>query len=717
MVERTVGTTASGPARRRYAGIPRLVSGLRQLTFTAGAVLLMLLIGLGSGSLWRSVVDRSWFPDIAYGLPTLVHGRWWTLLTGPLFARSPVAYLGMLGAFALLVGCAEWWIGTRRVLLATVLGQIVGVLTALLFLLAVRDSGWSWAAHVGAELDVGFSAGALAAAAVASAALRPPWRLRARLVCGVYVVVAALYIGDLADLSRLVAVGVALCAGPRLTRGLGPRVLARPSRREWRLLTVGLLVLIAASTVISYLVPSDGPLGPTADGELSWIDVAITVVVAALLVNGLRTGRLVSWRWAVSLSALSALAGVLTAVLVAIAAGFDLPYEVDGAPLFVADRLLWIALLVLLVVGRGAYRVPSARSRQRGAVGATDRNTATELLMSNGGGTLSWMSTWPENSYFRTSDCNSYVAYQQYAGVAIALGDPVGPAPGMDAAVREFSAMADRAGLVPCMFSVTAPTNRAATALGWQHVQVAEDTIVDLPDLEFRGKSWQDVRSALNKATKQGITFRLVTLATEPASVLTQVRSISEQWVGDKGLPEMGFTLGGVDEALDPHVRVGLAEDADGLVQGVTSWLPVYGQEGRIRGWTLDVMRRRDDGFRPVVEFLIASSCLAFRADGAEFASLSGAPLARTGKDEEAAILDRLLDTLGGALEPLYGFRSLHAFKTKFKPRYEPLYLIYRDEGDLPRIGMALTRAYLPNTPLRELVRFARTVRGRSAAE
>ena len=127
--------------------------------------------------------------------------------------------------------------------------------------------------------------------------------------------------------------------------------------------------------------------------------------------------------------------------------------------------------------------------------------------------------------------------------------------------------------------------DRAATrALGWRRVQVAEDTLVDLPDLQFRGKSWQDVRSALNKAGKQGITFRMVTLAEERWSLVAQVRAISEEWVGDKALPEMGFTLGGVDEALDPHVRVGLAEDAAGQVQGVTSWLPVYGDEGQPAG-------------------------------------------------------------------------------------------------------------------------------------
>ena len=61
------------------------------------------------------------------------------------------------------------------------------------------------------------------------------------------------------------------------------------------------------------------------------------------------------------------------------------------------------------------------------------------------------------------------------------------------------------------------------------------------------------------------------------------MHAICEQWVGDKGLPEMGFTLGGVEEALDPEVVVGLAVDADRTVHGVTSWMPVYGPDGRGR--------------------------------------------------------------------------------------------------------------------------------------
>ena len=185
-----------------------------------------------------------------------------------------------------------------------------------------------------------------------------------------------------------------------------------------------------------------------------------------------------------------------------------------------------------------------------------------------------------------------------------------------------------------------------------------------------------------------------------PRSVLAQVRAISEVWVSDKALPEMGFTLGGVDEALDPAAVVGIAIDGEGTVHGVTSWLPVHGPGGVVRGRTLDVMRRRPDGFRPVTEFLIASACLSFKEQGCELVSLSGAPLAHAGTSTESGPLVLLLDRLGEALEPLYGFRSLESFKAKFKPRDVPLYLVFPDEAALPRIGLALTEAYLPGTPL-----------------
>ncbi|WP_307583452.1 phosphatidylglycerol lysyltransferase domain-containing protein [Paeniglutamicibacter psychrophenolicus] len=160
--------------------------------------------------------------------------------------------------------------------------------------------------------------------------------------------------------------------------------------------------------------------------------------------------------------------------------------------------------------------------------------------------------------------------------------------------------------------------------------------------------------------------------------------------------------------------------ERDGTVQGFLSWLPVYGAGGTVTGWTLDLMhlmRRRAGGFGPVIQFLIASSLRTFSAEGAAFASLSGAPLAHAVHRAGTEPVDRVLAALARALEPVYGFGSLHAFKAKFSPRIVPMYLVYRDESDLPRIAGALARAYLPEASVGQLAREGfgalRVLRGR----
>ncbi|WKK71848.1 DUF2156 domain-containing protein [Rathayibacter oskolensis] len=176
----------------------------------------------------------------------------------------------------------------------------------------------------------------------------------------------------------------------------------------------------------------------------------------------------------------------------------------------------------------------------------------------------------------------------------------------------------------------------------------------------------------------------------------------------------MGFTLGGIDEIRDADVALLLAVGPDGVLQGVTSWLPVH-RDGRIVGWTLDFMRRSDDAMPGIMEFLIASAALHAQQEGAEFLSLSGAPLAvapvEAGQEApEPTVLSRLLEFLSRTLEPAYGFTSLFRFKAKFHPRYAGLWMAYPDALQLPRIGAALGRAYLPDVSAAEALAFARAL-------
>ncbi|MEU8954459.1 DUF2156 domain-containing protein [Streptomyces sp. NPDC048518] len=386
------------------------------------------------------------------------------------------------------------------------------------------------------------------------------------------------------------------------------------------------------------------------------------------------------------------------------------PIPVGGTALSLYEycgMLFWVVSLVTLFV---AFRRPLMRADADAAA------LARALLAAHGGSTLSYLTTWPGNHYWFSADGRAAVAYRVHSTVALTTGDPFGEPSARGEAIDGFAAYCDRRGWTPCFYSVTADAKARTDALGWSSVQVAEDTVVPLPELAFTGKKWQDVRTALNKAKKEGITAEWHTFPQAPVALTDQIRSISEEWVADKGLPEMGFTLGGLDELDDPHVRCLLAVDGDRTVHGITSWMPVYGDSGAAEdgapvapvGWTLDFMRRRSDGFRGSMEFLIASAALGFKEEGAQFLSLSGAPLARSDTAEPPAALQRLLDYAGRTLEPVYGFRSLLNFKAKFQPQYRPMYMCYPDPAALPSITRAIGKAYLPHMKPAQGVRLMR---------
>ncbi|MET0965392.1 MAG: phosphatidylglycerol lysyltransferase domain-containing protein [Nakamurella sp.] len=701
--------TAPPPAATEPKELPSFLRLVRRLPFTTFYVVATLLLAIGFTTLWNGIEELPIYPDVAYGLPAFEDGRWLTLIWGNFFALTPFYYVYVAGAFAFITGFSEWMLGTKRTVILCVVYQVAAVLLTALIFLIFRHSGWEWAEQRATETDVGFSAGMLAVASVASATVRPPWRLRMRIAIWAYVLFSIMFVGQMADAEHLLAVGLSMPFSSRLAGPRARKARALPTRHELRLLAMVGVLLIATIQVLANFVPGRlTPFGPPDDDPAAWYVLIIGLAISIFIANGLRKGYRWAWWVAVVLSGLYVLLALLISALLVLIAILDPDDfeagDLDGVPQFLAGASLYLAFLVVLILGRRAFRVPR-RSKRRLASGTSQADVAKDLLHKWGGGTISWMTTWPENRHMVTADGQSYLAFRKHAGVAVALGDPIGPPGTATATINDFVQMCDKAAMSPYIFSCGRETADVTDALGWQSVQVAEDNLIDLPALQFKGKKWQDIRTALNKAPKEGVTFRMVTLADESWALVRQVEHLSQEWLGDKELPEMGFTLGGVTEALDREVKVGLAIGADGVVHGVTSWMPVYGGNDQVVGWTLDLMRRADGGFRATMEFLIASSCLYFKEQGASYVSLSGAPLAKSHEDPEGeSVVEKFLDTLGATLEPVYGFRSLHNFKAKFQPRLSPMYMVFRDEGDLPRIGIAITRAYLPTAGVRDMI-------------
>ena len=318
----------------------------------------------------------------------------------------------------------------------------------------------------------------------------------------------------------------------------------------------------------------------------------------------------------------------------------------------------------------------------------------TPLLRVHGGGTLGWMNMWEGNQVWVSPFDEAGVAYRGAGGVALTVTDLAYEEGKASQAIDEFSSFAATAGLTPALYSVHEDLAYAARDEGWTIMQVAEESLLDLPDLAFKGKAYQDVRTAMNHATREGVEARWTTWDECPQGWKDQITVISQAWSSDKALPEMGFTLGGVRELAIPETRILVAIDADSTIHAVTSWLPVY-RGGQVVGLTLDVMRRRATGWRPAIEFLIGKAALAAQEEGLEFLSLSGAPLRRSADDTSA--FGPLTDALAAIMEPLYGFTSLHAFKRKFKPRTQPLYLAVPEPTSLATVGLAISHAYVPS--------------------
>jgi lysylphosphatidylglycerol synthetase-like protein (DUF2156 family) len=388
---------------------------------------------------------------------------------------------------------------------------------------------------------------------------------------------------------------------------------------------------------------------------------------------------------------------------------FLLAEQRDFAPTTLATRLLYDGTGPLLMIVLFIALVLLLRGR-RSSAAAPDAASEYCRLAREHGGSMSFPGTWAGNSYWFDAERRMGIAYRVANGCAVTTSEPVGQPRDRRDSLGQFVRFCDSNAWTPVFYSVHAEWASLLEELGWSTTVVAEETVIDPATWEMTGKKWQDVRSSVNRAAREGVHVTWTSWHQLSPRVANQIAEISELWVVEKKLPELGFTLGGLDELRDPDVLLGVAADRAGMVQAVTSWLPTW-TDGIITGRTLDFMRRRADGMNGVMEFVIAEAAVRAQLDGLDFLSLSGAPLAVAPSAGKPAPLDRVLAMLGRSLEPVYGFRSLLNFKQKFQPRLVPLHLAYPDALSLPAIAVALSRCYLPDLTLSQSAALVRSLR------
>ncbi|SDL69319.1 bifunctional lysylphosphatidylglycerol flippase/synthetase MprF [Microbacterium azadirachtae] len=533
-----------------------------------------------------------------------------------------------------------------------------------------------------------------------SSRLRPATRWTLRWVVGTGVVVLLLMSGHASDVARMFAV-LAAAVEATIGRPARPGTDWRPSvQTRWRSAVASALVVIASGLALGSVVPN-------ATGVLAWagavidpiaapVASALLVVSAVLIMRGRILGIVVGG---------IALAGVAAVSLVElivrpIVEGGIVWQGLTGAEtewqviLLLSGGLPALAALILALGARKVIRRPAPVAT------AADRQQLHVALKASGDSTFAHMATWAGNSLWFGED-GSAVAYRVRDGIAFTVGDPISEDPRF--ALRTFAEFCESRGWTPVFYSIHDEAASALQEVGWARIPVGTDAVIDVDGFTLSGRRRQDLRTAVNRADREGLSAVWTRYAETAPAVRAQVDALCTAWVEDKRLPEMGFTLGGLAELTDPDVRLMLAIGADGRVQVVTSWLPLR-RDGRIVGWTLDVMRRDRRAMPGAMEFTIVSAVRQASGDGLQTIGLSGTPLAPH-EGRQSGWLARRMSRL---LEPSYGFASLERFKAKFGARHEPLWMSYPQPLQLPRIGPALLRTYAPTLRLTQVFRALR---------
>ncbi len=310
------------------------------------------------------------------------------------------------------------------------------------------------------------------------------------------------------------------------------------------------------------------------------------------------------------------------------------------------------------------------------------------IFSTHGRRSLSAFAVQEDKHHLLVAGGRGLAAYAVRGSVALACGDPLAPDDAFPTAVEDYLVHGMRNGWTPCVYEAAEERLPVYQGLGLRSLKIAEEALLDLPEFSLAGGKRAALRSMASKVRKAGLVVRPYARREAPEGGLDeQLEEISEEWLAEKKLGELGFTLGRFSlEALDA-ADVFVCLEGERVV-AFCSWLRYRGGEAAV----LDLMRKRKGAVSGTMDLLLAEALLSLKAAGLREASLANAPLANVG--EPRTPLDRGVALLFERLNAFYGYKNLFQFKKKFAPCWAGRYLVYPRGADLPRIAYAMTNLH-----------------------
>lgn len=347
-----------------------------------------------------------------------------------------------------------------------------------------------------------------------------------------------------------------------------------------------------------------------------------------------------------------------------------------------------LSTLLLLAVLYAAFR----SRRAVDPITEEDEKQLRALLERHGErDSLGYFALRREKSVVWSPTGKAAVAYRVVGGVSLASGDPIGDPEAWPGAIVPWLREARAHGWIPAVMGASEEAGTVYARHGLDALELGDEAIVEVAEFTLEGRAMRTVRQAYNRVGRAGYQVRIRRHEDIPADEMSYLVRRADDW--RDGATERGFSmaLGRLGDARDGRCVMLECTDGSDELRALLSFVP-WGPGGL----SLDLMRRDRDSDNGLMEFMVIELLRRAREIGITQVSLNFAmfrSVFERGARLGAGPVLRLWRSLLSFFSRWWQIESLYRANAKYRPIWEPRFLLFEKSADLPRIGLASARA------------------------
>ena len=363
-------------------------------------------------------------------------------------------------------------------------------------------------------------------------------------------------------------------------------------------------------------------------------------------------------------------------------------YQGIRTPHWVDIAINVMSVLLFLLVLYALFRAPKGKEY----LAPADEAQLRELLDRHGErDSLGYFALRRDKSVLFSPSGKAAVVYRVVGGVSLASGDPIGDVEAWPGAIDCWLDQAREHAWVPAVMGASEEGGNVYARHGLNALELGDEAIVEVSEFTLEGRAMRGVRQAHKKICRAGYTVRVRRHADIPDAEMDTLLQRADHW--RDGQTERGFSmaLGRLGDPADGQCVMLECHDGQGELRALLSFVP-WGREGL----SLDLMRRDRESDNGLLEFMVIE--LIGQADtvGIKRVSLNFAmfrAVFERGSRLGAGPVLRLWRSVLMFFSRWWQIESLYRANAKYRPIWEPRYLLFARSSDLPRIGVASARA------------------------